>query len=49
MDLGLLVGEIVNGEGDVESAGGEERPAAFAISIEVLWNSRLYARFVRRR
>ena len=44
MDLGLFVGEVVKGEGDVESAGGEERPAAFAVSIKVLGHSWLHAR-----
>jgi hypothetical protein len=49
VNLGLFVGEVVDGEGDVESAGREERPATFAVSIEVLWDSSLYAQFVQRR
>jgi hypothetical protein len=47
-DLGLFVSEVVDGKRDIESAGHEERPAAFAVSIEVLWDSWLYARFVLR-
>jgi hypothetical protein len=49
VDLGLFVSKVIDGEGDVESAGYEERPAAFAVSIEVLWDSWLYTRFVQRR
>jgi hypothetical protein len=47
VDLGLFVSEVVDGEGDVELAGREERPAAFAVSIEVLWDSWLYTRLCR--
>jgi hypothetical protein len=39
MYLGLFVGEVVDGKKNVESAGGEKRPAAFAISIDVLGHS----------
>ena len=48
VDLGLFIGEVVEGEGDIESAGGKERSAVFAVSVEVVGNSWFYARFVRR-
>jgi hypothetical protein len=49
VDLGLFVGKVIDGEGDIESARREERPAAFTDSIEVLWDSWLYGQFVWRR